>query len=209
MLIQVKYIRFFIATALVVSCVMGCSSRRESSGSAETSTTAPMRTFAKTVSSREILPLLNVALNANLGNNNTFLTDFNNLAAALPQNGDSGFSGSVSRLFTNFAKRGCDDAMNREQGIPEQSRVVYRFIDLSSDPSAVTGNDRAQRASAFIDYMAYRAYGIKLPDDERAVLKTFYERQRDLVSKSNVGARELAADICTLILSSPRAIMKK
>jgi hypothetical protein len=197
---------FLVAVAMqFAACSAGT---RKTGGTSTTNSGGAAVNFSKVVSSRELLSYLNVALNYNTGGNSTLITEFNNLYPTLPQNGDSAFSGSASRMYTNFVYRVCLASKNNELNLPASSRVVFKFVDLAGAPNTVSGNDREQQMNAFIRHIAYRFYNSEIPDDEFAEIRNFYLAQRSAVTQDAAGAQDLAVQVCALVGSTPRDLMK-
>lgn len=186
-----------------------CSSRREGPGvGGGSNASGPGNTpaYFKVINSREMIPYLSVAVATTP--DTAFITEFNNLAPTLPQNGDSSYLGTTSRMYQNFVFRMCQKKMLEERGLSESARTVYKYAELNTDPQLYTQNDIENRFLAYIKHAARRFYPMAISNDEYQVLVDFYKAQRSVVTPDAAGAQDLAVQVCAIVGASFRSIAR-
>lgn len=205
-----KIKRYATVLALIsLTVFVNCAKKRGPDVSASTAVSGGATpSYSKIISSREVLGYLGTALNYNTGTDTALITEFSNLYPTLPQNGDSGYQGSTSRMFSNFALRVCKGSLTNELNLPAANRIVFKYVDLNTAPNTLAGNTIEAQMRTFIKHIGYRFYGVAMPQDEYDQVRLFYEAQRSLVTQDATGARDLATQVCGLIGSSPRALIR-
>lgn len=191
---------------------LACSKKRDGNGIASTASVG-IQTTAGIVTGREVLTVLSEALNidytADSNQVRSLLDDYRNFSSSLPKYGDhgTGFTSVMSRLITNFAAKSCALSAAKDNGIPFNNRVVFRFIDISRPLTDAT-NANPERWKAFTKHIAYRFWGEEPAADELKVINDFADSIKPLAD-ATAPTRDAAVLVCALVGSSPRSFFKR
>lgn len=209
---KVQFVAIFTLTLIVPFAA--CSKKRVGGPAASQAQGPQIVKSTGIVVARQILSTIGSALNIDLKSETTpvrdLLLDYFNLSSSLPQYGDQGqgYTSAMSRLITNFMKRGCKIAYDRDNAITAMNdRQIFRFIDIKKNMSDPWNKDEAHW-KAYAKHIAYRFWGEQPQDDELKVVTDFITQvtpnARGTMDTATV--EDVAVLTCALVGSAPRSI---